>query len=84
MFHPYMMGYGYPGAFPFEMHGSTDYLNSPKINFHENPVRFEYSNYKMRPQEVFSFKSGAETPMFMQPGGHGNNKIYSLVFQENK
>jgi hypothetical protein len=82
MFHPYMMGFGYPGGFPFEMQGSTDYLNSPpKINFHENPLRFEYSNYKMRPQDQ-SFKSGGQTPMFMQAGGQ--NKIYSMVFQEHK
>lgn len=86
--HPMMMGMfgmGFPGgANPYDFYGSTDYLKSPpKIKFHENPIRFEYSNYKIRPQEVSSFtKSGNETPMFMPP--QPQNKIYNMVFQENK
>jgi hypothetical protein len=60
--------------------GSNDYLKSPpKMKFHENPMRSEYSNYKIRPQEVSAFnKSGGETPMFMP------NKIYNMVFQGQK
>lgn len=87
MFNPFMMGFGgYPGSSsPFEMHGSSDYLNSPpKFKFHENPLTFDYSNYKMRPHEVSNYKSGGETPMFMQAAGHEHNKIYNMVFQDNK
>jgi hypothetical protein len=49
------------------------------MKFHENPIRFDLSNHKIRPQEVSAFnKSGGETPMFMP------NKIYNMVFQGEK
>jgi hypothetical protein len=82
MFYPMMglpMGmFHHPAMMPSYGHfeSSADYLKSPpKIKFHENPIRFEYSNYKMRAQEIPSLgKSGGETPMFMP------NKIYNMVF----
>lgn len=72
MFQPQMQMQNFP-----QHDSSHDYLKSPtKVKFHENPIRFELSNYKLRPQEVSGFnKSGGETPMFMPP-----NKIYNMVF----
>lgn len=78
------MGMGmFPGgmqSFSYPYDSSHDYLKSPqKMKFHENPIRFDLSNHKIRPQEVSAFnKSGGETPMFMP------NKIYNMVFQGEK